>query len=165
MIKTPDFAALHPPPFPPFSQSSEPSCNPMNINITRRSALRRVAFSLVEMLAAVSIIGVISFMAIPSITRMRGDSERNLAITRAEALNLAQVSLIQVRGRTDAQLLWQQAGNNAQARYNLLKPYIAFAEDSLVGGFLPSGYNVQFNGAVTSLQKTVLTGPSGRIYY
>ncbi|MCP5558854.1 MAG: prepilin-type N-terminal cleavage/methylation domain-containing protein [Verrucomicrobiaceae bacterium] len=137
----------------------------MNIHITRRSALRRVAFSLVEMLAAVAIIGVISFMAIPSITRMRGDSERNVAITRAEALNLAQVSFMQVKGRSDAQLLWQQAGNNVQARYNLLKPYIAFAEDNLLNGYFPSGYQVQFNSNITSLSKTVLIGPSGRIYY
>ena len=43
-------------------------------------------FSLVEMMACVSIIGIIAFMAIPSVTRMRGDSERNLAIARAEAV-------------------------------------------------------------------------------
>ncbi|MDP1591573.1 MAG: prepilin-type N-terminal cleavage/methylation domain-containing protein, partial [Prosthecobacter sp.] len=62
------------------------------------SRTRLPGFSLVEMMACVSIIGIIAFMAIPSVTRMRSDSERNLAIARAEALNLAQASLIQVRG-------------------------------------------------------------------
>ena len=136
----------------------------MNTVLSRRTTLRRAAFSLVEMLAAVSIIGVISFMAIPSITRMRGDSERNVAITRAEALNLAQVSLIQVKGRSDASQLWNQA-TTPQTKFNLLKPYIAFAEDNLIGGFLPSGYSVVFDNNITALSKTVLMGPAGRIYY
>ena len=50
----------------------------------------RKGFSLVEMMACVSIIGIIAFLAIPSVARMRSDSEKNLAIARAEALNLAQ---------------------------------------------------------------------------
>jgi prepilin-type N-terminal cleavage/methylation domain-containing protein len=78
-------------------------------------------FSLVEMMACVSIIGIIAFMAIPSVTRMRGDSERNLAIARAEALNLAQASLIQVRGRTQAALDWSGAAS-VEAKYTLLRP-------------------------------------------
>jgi prepilin-type N-terminal cleavage/methylation domain-containing protein len=82
---------------------------------------RRWGFSMVEMIACVSIIGIVAFLAIPSVTRMRGDSERNLAISRAESLNLAQATLVQVRGRSQAAADWNGAAT-AEAKYNLLKP-------------------------------------------
>lgn len=116
-----------------------------------------------EMMACVSIIGIIAFMAIPSITRMREDSELNLAITRAEALNLAQASFIQVRGRTQANLDWTAAGNN-EARYKLLKDYMSYAEPTLAQ-YMPSGYSVSFNSNITAMSKMALTGPSGNIFY
>ena len=77
-------------------------------------------------MACVSIIGIIAFLAIPSVSRMRSDSERNLAIARAESLNLAQASFIQVRGRTQAAAEWTAAAS-ATARYNLLLPYLSLA--------------------------------------
>lgn len=124
---------------------------------------RRSAFSLVEMMACVSIIGIIAFMAIPSVTRMRGDSERNLSIARAEALNLAQASFIQVRGRTQASLEWSSAGSD-QAKYNLLRPYLSFSETTLTA-FMPSGYTVIFPNSITTMTKAALKGPSGTIFY
>lgn len=123
----------------------------------------RRGFSLVEMMACVSIIGIIAFMAIPSVTRMRNDSERNLAIARAEALNLAQASLIQVRGRTQAALDWS-AASTSQAKYNLLRPYLSFSEATLTT-YLPSGYTVTFPPSIITMTKAALTGPSGTIYY
>jgi prepilin-type N-terminal cleavage/methylation domain-containing protein len=122
-----------------------------------------LGFSLVEMMACVSIIGIIAFMAIPSVTRMRSDSERNLAIARAEALNLAQASLIQVRGRTQAALDWS-AASSTEAKYTLLRPYLSFSETTLAA-YLPSGYTAVFPPAITSMTKTALTGPTGTIYY
>lgn len=120
-------------------------------------------FSLVEMMACVSIIGIIAFMAIPSVTRMRSDSERNLAIARAEALNLAQASYIQVNGRTQAALNWS-AASSAESKYTLLRPYLSFSETTLAT-FMPSGYSVTFAPSITSMTKAALTGPSGTIYY
>lgn len=125
----------------------------------RGCRIRLRGFSLVEMMACVSIIGIIAFLAIPSITRMRADSERNLAITRAEALNLAQASFIQVRGRTQAAIDWSQAGSD-EARYTLLRPYLSYAEASLQL-YMPAGYSVQFNPNITTMTKMVLRGPSG----
>lgn len=126
------------------------------------SFLRR-GFSLVEMMACVSVIGVVAFLAIPSVTRMRSDSERNLAISRAESLNLAQATLIQVRGRTQAGLDWAGASSN-DAKYLLLRPYLSYAENSL-STYMPSGYSVTFPGSITTMQKSTLTGPSGVIPY
>lgn len=120
-------------------------------------------FSLVEMMACVSIIGIIAFMAIPSVTRMRGDSERNLAIARAESLNLAQASYIQVRGRTQAALDWTAAATS-DARYLLLRPYLSFAESTL-SLYMPTGYTVTFPPSITSMTKVVLSSPTGTIYY
>lgn len=120
-------------------------------------------FSLVEMMACVSIIGIIAFLAIPSITRMRTDSERNLAIARAESLNLAQATFIQVRGRTQAGIDWANAGGN-DAKYTLLRPYLGYAETTL-SAFLPAGYSVTFPASITTMTKTALTGPSGNIPY
>lgn len=126
------------------------------------SFLRR-GFSLVEMMACVSIIGIIAFMAIPSITRMRSDSERNLAISRAEALNLAQATFIQVRGRTQATLDWN-AASGGESKYTLLKPYLSYAENTL-SLYMPAGYSVTFNPALTTTTKMQLVGPSGNIPY
>ncbi|MFC5454246.1 type II secretion system protein [Prosthecobacter fluviatilis] len=121
-------------------------------------------FSLVEMMACVSIIGIIAFMAIPSVTRMRGDSERNLAIARAESLNLALASYIQVRGRTQAALEWT-AASSPEAKYQLLKSYLSFAERDLAT-FLPSGYSLTFPLSITPMTKATLSNPTGAtIYY
>ncbi len=68
--------------------------------MTTKSNPLRKAFSLVEVLAAVSIIGIIAFLAIPNIIAIKKDSERNLAISRAEAVNMAIVSYIQSNGKS-----------------------------------------------------------------
>ncbi|MCX6850155.1 MAG: type II secretion system protein [Verrucomicrobia bacterium] len=128
-----------------------------------KSHLFSRGFSLVEMMACVSIIGIIAFMAIPSVTRMRGDSERNLAIARAESLNLAQASYIQVRGRTQAALEWV-AASTPDSKYQLLRNYLSFAEPTL-SLYLPSGYTVAFPPIITSMTKVSLTSPTGVINY
>lgn len=122
-----------------------------------RSRLNASAFSMVELLAAVAIMGIIAFMAIPSVTKMRSDGERNLAISRVESLNIAMASFVQAEGRSRAENQWQSAGSNT-AKYTLLRPYLAFAEDT-IGRFMPSGYSANFGTSVVALQKTTLIGP------
>ncbi len=123
------------------------------------------AFSLVEMLAAVAIMGVIAFIAIPSVTRMRADSERNLAIARVEALNIATASFVQAYGRQAADSQWTSATTPA-AKYLLIRHFLAYGEDTLVR-FLPSGYNANYPSGqgASSLAKWTLSGPSGPIAY
>jgi prepilin-type N-terminal cleavage/methylation domain-containing protein len=115
-------------------------------------------FSLVEMLISVSIIGLIAFMAFPKVTSMRAEGEKNLAIARAEALNLAVANMIQVRGRSQATLDWN--GKTDDQRYTLIKDYLAFSETSLAG-YLPSGYDVDFSSDLSRLTKVVLKDPAG----
>lgn len=120
-------------------------------------------FSLVELLVSVSIIGLIAFMAFPKVTSMRSEGEKNLAIARVEALNLALANMIQVRGRSQATLDW--AGKSDDQRYALVKDYLAFGETTLAA-YLPSGYDADFPNLLDRLTKIVLKDPtSTQIYY
>src|SRR5262245_38869857 len=117
----------------------------------------RDGFSLVEMLAAVAIIGVISFLAIPNLVKMRSDAERNLAIARCESINMAMATYIQVRGRTQAASDWT-GSSTAQAKYSLISPYLAFSETNLTD-YMPNGYSVTFN-TIDPLRKVTLSSGS-----
>jgi prepilin-type N-terminal cleavage/methylation domain-containing protein len=99
-------------------------------------------FSLVEVLAAVTIIGIIIYLAIPNIVQVRSDAEDNLAKSRADALNVAAAAFFQAAGPTTASNEWVTAGDDV-ARYDLLKPYIAFAQTNLAS-FMPEGYSITF---------------------
>ena len=133
----------------------------MNSTARTKSPLR-AGFSLVEMLAAVAIIGVVTFLAIPNLVRMRGDAERNVAIARAEAINMAMATLIQVQGRTTASTAWAGAGTD-QAKYALLTPYLAYAETNLTD-YVPGGYTITFN-TLDPLKKVTLSVGSTVIAY
>lgn len=121
------------------------------------------AFSLVEVLAAVAILGIMAFLALPNIVTMKTDSEENLAVARAEAVNMGIASYIQASGRGAATTGWAAAAND-QARYDLLTPYLAFAPATFTD-YMPSTYTVSLPTAIATLSKTGLVGPSGTINY
>jgi prepilin-type N-terminal cleavage/methylation domain-containing protein len=133
------------------------------MNKIKISTSFRRGFSLIEMFAAVAIMGVISFMAIPSITRMRADSERNLAISRAEAINLAMSTLLQTRGRYQAEVDWVSA-TSQQNMYALLRPYLAYAETNL-SAVVPSGYSITLPASISSNLKATLKEGTVTIAY
>lgn len=122
----------------------------------------RRGFSMVEMIACVAILGIISFLAIPSLTRMRGESERNLAIARAEALNMGMSTYLQVVGRSQAAVNWGSAAPSTtenNRRYLLIQPYVAYSESSLTL-FLPQGYIINLPSSITAMTKAELRDPS-----
>lgn len=104
-------------------------------------------FSLVEVLAAIAIIGIITFLAIPNLIRIKEDGEDSLAIARAEALNMAMASYLQANGSDAA---WSTNG------YSYLTPYLAFAPPS-VADYMPSGYTVTFSGTLSPMTKVGLS--------
>lgn len=125
--------------------------------------LYRAAFSLVEVLAAVALIGVITFLALPNIVRIKQDSEEHLAIARAEALNLSMASYVQAHGQTAAAAGWAGA-SDAEDRYDLLAPYLAYAPAALAD-YMPGGYSATLPTTLLPLGKVTLTGPDGAISY
>jgi prepilin-type N-terminal cleavage/methylation domain-containing protein len=130
----------------------------------RPPAKRRRAFSLVEVLAAITIIGIIIFLAVPNIVRVKQDSEDNLARARAETLNMAMAAYVQAVGTNTAQSLWASADNNA--RYGLIRQYIAFSEANITN-FNPSGYSLTLPTNISPLTtKTTVTDPRGsNVFY
>lgn len=119
---------------------------------------RHPAFSLVEVLAAITIIGIITFLAVPNIVRVKQDAEDNLARARAETLNMAIAAYVQALGTNTAQSNWSGAGND-NARYLLIAPYIAFAETNLTL-FTPGGYTNTLPTTISPLTTKVrLSGP------
>ena len=121
------------------------------------------AFSLVEALSAVAIIGVITFLAMPNIISAKKNSETNLAISRAEAINVAMVSYVQAYGRTNATNTWASQTSD-QARYELVAAYLAFAP-ALEEEYMPSGYNITLPTTIATISKVPLSGPEGTIHY
>ena len=111
-------------------------------------------FSLVEVLAAVGIIGIIAFLALPNIVAIKQDSERNLAISRAEAINMAIASFIQAKGRSTAVTDWA-ALTKDDDRYTEIAAYLAFAPDKF-SDFQPGGYTIDIPDDLTKLTKAGL---------
>lgn len=118
-----------------------------------KSAAKK-GFSLVEVLAAVGIIGIIAFLAIPNIVAIKEDSERNLAISKAEAVNMAIASYIGAKGR-DTAITDYAAANTENKRYKQLTPYLSFAPNKL-NDYKPNGFTLNLPNDLTNLSKTVL---------
>ena len=104
------------------------------------------AFSLVEVLAAVAIIGIIVFLALPNVIQAKRDTEEQMVITRAEALNMSISSYVTANGRSNAGASW--TGD----RYALIKGYMAYAPNTLAE-YQPFGYTFEFG---TLEQKVVI---------
>ena len=138
---------------------------------------KRAGFSLIEVLAAVAIIGIITFLALPNVIEIRERTEENMAIARAEAINIGISNYIQANGFVNAKTSWDaQTGSATEAaekRYDLITPYLSFAPNRLLPdagsgavGFMPVGYTVAMPGTlVRPMSKVALSGPSGSISY
>ena len=121
------------------------------------------AFSLVEVLAAIAIIGIVTFLAIPNIVRVKQDGEDNLARARAETLNMAIASFVQAVGTNTAAISW----TDESGRYALLRPYISFAEADLAA-FQPNGYTLTLPANIVPMTgKTTISNSlrATNIYY
>ena len=72
------------------------------------------AFSLLELLIVLVVLGVVLYFAFPNIVQIRSDSEANLARARAEMLNLAAAAYFQAVGdRATARAMSSCAGLTA----------------------------------------------------
>jgi len=114
-------------------------------------------FSLVEILTATVLLGILAFIAIPNIVQMRTDAEVDLAIARAEAVNMAIASYMSAQGRTAAITAWTDA-DDSDGRYALIKPYLAFAPNAF-GDYMPGDYDITLPEDITTLSKVGLEDP------
>ena len=81
-------------------------------------------------------------------------AQRNLAVARAEALNMAMVAFTQAEGRIAAIEAWD-AAIKPQAKYQLLSPYLAFPPGRL-REYMPEGFSVTMLDSLEKLQKIPL---------
>lgn len=117
--------------------------------------MKHQAFSLVEVLAAVAIIGIVTFLAVPNIVRIKQDGEDNLARARAEALQTAMASYVQAVGPSAAQDWWA-ANTDAQERFEEISAFLAFPESNLVNGFFPTGYTVTLPTSIYPMNTRII---------
>lgn len=87
----------------------------------------------------------------------------NLAIARAEAINIAVVNFLQAEGRAAAMEKWQAAGN-PDARYLMLAPYLAFAPAKLAD-YMPEGYSVKLLDSLEKISKAPLLAQGRALEY
>lgn len=122
------------------------------------TASSRSAFSLLELLVVIAVLGVILFLAFPNIVQVKSDSEKELAKARADTLNLAAAAYFQAVGPSAAASNWS-ASTTAEQRYQLVRPYIAFPATNL-SSFLPStDYSITFDVSAPHKVKATLMGP------
>ena len=129
----------------------------------KSSISRRNAFSLVEVLAATVLLGILAFIAVPNIIKMRDDGEVKLAIVRAEAVNMSIASYIQSQGRSAAVSAWTTAASgdtDGANRYALIKPYLSYAPNAF-GDYMPGSYTITLPSDITTLSKVALADPGG----
>lgn len=125
--------------------------------------VRKSAFSLVEVLAAIAVIGIITFLAIPNIVQVKTDSENGLALARAASLNMAMASYLKDQG-TSATSFWNSS-TNADARYTALAPYLAFAPADF-GDYVPADYTFSFPANLSSPMSVTFPGETNaRLVY
>jgi type II secretory pathway pseudopilin PulG len=99
----------------------------------------RAAFSLVEALAAVAIIGIVTFLALPNLVQLKSQGDRNAAKARAQAFNFGIAAYVNSQGLAAGAVSWNAAGT--AARYSLVQPYLSFSEAS-VEAYMPSGFSI-----------------------
>lgn len=104
-------------------------------------------------LVGLLLIGVTAFLAMPNVISVYG-TEENYSITRAEALNMATAAFIQSRGRENANAEWE-ATTSGQERYELLRPFLAFAPAEF-SKYMPEGYAVMLPNNLQNLSKVPL---------
>lgn len=122
------------------------------------SAPARRGFSLIEALATVAIIGIVTFLAIPNIVKMRSDGERNMAVARAEAFNLGIAAYVQSMGLTAAAADWTPL--NADSRFGRIRPFLAFAPAALAN-FISAPYSVDVANYTISSSGSATLGKIG----
>jgi prepilin-type N-terminal cleavage/methylation domain-containing protein len=123
-------------------------------------------FSLIEALVTITIIGIITFLALPNVLSVRKDAEDSTARAKAEALNIALVAFVQKYGRDSARAVqWNglqgTTDNERNERYKLLREFLSFPPNTY-RDYMGVGYNANIEAIV--INPTAGGGPAlGRL--
>jgi type II secretory pathway pseudopilin PulG len=98
---------------------------------------------MIEMMAVITILGIVLFLTLPNLTSNKGTAELNAAKTKAIQLNIAKDAFIANRGLTSAQTSWSSATDDS-ARYLLLRPYLPPPAAASLSSFALAGYVLAF---------------------
>jgi prepilin-type N-terminal cleavage/methylation domain-containing protein len=112
--------------------------------------MKRRAFSLIELIIVLVIIGLITAIGLPAINRARADAEVETMRARAGQLQAAKLSLIEALGRDTANTQWNAPANNTDAlKYtNLLSQYLPSSFPTTLTGLIPSPFTVSLGSAI-----------------
>lgn len=116
------------------------------------------AFSLVEMLAVIAIIGIVVFLAIPNLVQIKSDAEDSHTEARVEALNMAMAAYLNSADPSTVSNTWASSDN--AGRYGLVKSHLAFASTNLAT-YEPPGYSITFPANLMALERVTFTKSAG----
>lgn len=101
-------------------------------------------FTLVEILIAVVVIGVLGYVLSPNSSKSKYAGELAVMKARAAMLNAAQSQFLEANGVNNGLATWS-AQPTGEAQYQLLKPYIQFSPATL-STYVLAGWTVSFAG-------------------
>lgn len=124
--------------------------------------LMKKGFSLVEVLAVIAVIGLVTFLAIPNIVRFREDGEHSIAISKAEELNTAVMTYYFKVGNSTAWTESNDAGRFIQlVRADCLAFIPTNSTNVTLGSYMPGDFDVVFPSTLPPQGKIILQGPGG----
>lgn len=117
----------------------------------------RNAFTLVELMIVVVIIGIIAGTVVWKATRSTENMQNLAAVAKARALDQAKLDYLQTSGTT-AQTNWTAAADDA-ARYVLVRTFLHDpTAESTLSAFAPSGYSYVFDASSLILPTKTMHG-------
>jgi prepilin-type N-terminal cleavage/methylation domain-containing protein len=99
-------------------------------------------FTLVEILIAVVVIGVLGYVLSPNSSKSKYAGELAVMKARAAMLNAAQSQYLEANGVNTGLSVWSAQGSS-EAQYQLIKPYIQFSPATL-STYVLAGWSISF---------------------
>lgn len=117
------------------------------------------AFSLLELLVVLVIVGIVLAIGVPGINKARADAELETMRSRAVALQTAKLSFIDAVGSAGATTQWANQGSDTNRYQNLLRPYLPNTYTGTLGDLFPptSPFSVNLGAAISD--SVTLQGP------
>lgn len=122
------------------------------------------AFSLLELIVVLVILGIVAAIGIPNINQARESAETEDMRSRAIALQNAKSAFITAVGEEQATTSWNNQTDDMGRYNNLLRPYLPptypTATNNNLSPLFPASYEVRLNllPAVVTLRKEVEVG-------